>query len=202
MGLMAKESHFVTKYLEEKKRCLVFASGAGRESFSLAKMGFEVTGIDSSPPLIEAAKKYASLHSLNCRFEVRDIFEGPSSTEKYDVLFMTRLLYSFIPTRRRRTGFLRKARTFLADNGLIYLDFMTMPFRRRNLERFQFKRKIAALCNGNTDLEDGDTYYWIANHFMHIFSDFSEVLSEIEESGLDVVENNFENGNVILTVPH
>ena len=198
MGLTAKESHFVTHYLKGKKRCFVFAAGGGRESFSLARMGFEVTGIDTSSPLVESAKKYAFLHSLNCHFEVRDMFEGPPPTEKYDALFMTRVLYSMIPTRQKRIAFLKKVRTFLADNGFLYLDFLALPFRKGNLRVFRFKKRIATLFRGNMELEEGDTYYWLTNHFMHIFTQPSELVGEIEESGLGMVENNFEGGNVIL----
>lgn len=200
-GLTEKESQFVVKYLPGKKRCLVFGSGGGRESFALARMGFEVTGIDTSSVLIENSNRYALQHALTCRFELRDLFKGPTGAEKYDALFATQLLYSAIPTRRRRITFLEKTRTFLAENGVLYLEFWVWPLRRKDPRLFRLKQKVAALCRGNRELEEGDTYLWAAKHFSHIFTEVSEVLGEIEESGLFVVENQFANGTMILS-PH
>jgi len=196
-GLSDRESHFVTKYLKGKKRCFVFGCGGGRESIALAKLGFEVTGIDSSRELVENAKEHASALSLSCTFEVKDMLYGPHSMEKYDALFLTQAMYSAIPTRKRRIAFLRGAKTLLKDDGFFYLEFLARDGLKRSEWKFQIKKWLARLCGGNKDLERGDIVR--QDHFWHVFNQESELLTETEESGFKVVEIDFSNNDAALT---
>jgi len=188
-GLSEAESHFVTKYLKGKKRCLVLGCGGGRELIALAKLGFEVTGIDSSRELVESAKEHARALSLNCTFEVGDVSHLPQSMEKYDALFMSALMYSLIPTRKRRIAFLKKAQTLLKDDGSFYLEFSVREGRRGDDWKFFVKKWLVRLCGGNRDLEKGDVI--LTGHYVHHFNKESEFLAEIEESGFRVIELDF-----------
>ena len=186
-GLSKEESRFVTTYLKGKKSCLVLGSGGGRESLALAQLGVRVTGMDSSPALVERAKEQADALSLrNCHLQIRDMFEGPQATERYDALFLTQNMYSAIPTRQRRIRFLRNAQASLNDGGFFYLEFLGENGPRKNRWKFRLKKRLALLCHGNTELEEGDVL-WIPGHFFHLFSE-SELLSELEESDWNVVE--------------
>ena len=195
-GLSQEESHFVTTYLKGKESCLVLGSGGGRESLALAQLGFEVTGMDTSPALVEKAKEYARALSLNCDFRVRDMFEGPPITEKYDALFLTQNMYSTLPTRKRRIQFLRKAQAFLNDAGVFYLEFLAENGPRKNSWKFRLKKRLAIFCNGNRELEEGDAL-WIPGHYFHLFTK-SEFLSEVEESGFNLMEVDFDRAYAIL----
>ena len=195
-GFSQEESHFVTTYLNGKETCLVFGSGGGRESLALARLEFRVTGLDSSPPLVEKAKERARALSLPCDFQVRDMLEGPRASEKYDVLFLSQNMYSTIPTRTRRIHFLRNARMFLNDAGFFYLEFLGENGPRKNRWKFRLKKWLALLCHGNTDLEEGDAL-WIPGHYFHLFTE-SELRSEVEASGFDLIEADYNRAYAIL----
>ncbi len=178
--LYREESAFVAKYLKGKKTCLVLQSGGGRESLALARLGFEVTGIDCCEALVERAKDHAKALSLSCRFEIGEMSEGTPAKRKFDALFLTQYMYSAIPTRERRITFLEKARTFLAEDGFFYLEFYSDEVLEGNDWRFRIKRVLARLWGRNQELETGDSYE--VDHFWHDFNCESEILPEFEEA--------------------
>ncbi|MBI4436447.1 MAG: class I SAM-dependent methyltransferase [Candidatus Omnitrophica bacterium] len=197
-GLSPEESQFVTKYLKGKKECLVLMSGGGRESLALAKLGFEVTGIETSQDLVERAKEHVRALSLkNCHFEVGNVLDSLSPARKHDALFLSQSMYSEIPTRTRRIAFLRKMRSHLKDDGFFYLEFCGRDDFREKGWKFRLKKWLAILSGGNRELEEGDVCFM--GHYWHIFSKPSELLSEIENSNFKVVEMDFSNCNAILT---
>ena len=195
-GFSQEESHFVTTYLNGKKTCLVFGSGGGRESLALARLGFRVTGIDTSLPLAEKAKERARAFSIPCDFQVRDMLEEPTLKEKYDALFLSQNMYSTIPTRKRRIHFLRNARASLNDAGFFYLEFLGENGPRKNRWKFWLKKRLASFCRGNLELEEGDVL-WIPGHYFHLFTE-SELRSEIEASGFSLVEADCNRAYAIL----
>jgi len=187
-GLSEEESYFVSTYFKGKNNCLVLGSGSGRESLALAKFGLEVTGIDTSAILVEKATGHARRFALTCQFEVEDMFKGPQTVRKYDILFLTGNMYSAIPTRQRRIEFLEHARTFLKEDGFFYLEFLGENGLRKRKWKFRIKKWLAVLCDGNRDLEEGDVLY-VPGHYFHLFRE-QEFLNEIEEGGWEVVELN------------
>lgn len=197
-GLTAKEIYFVSHFLKGKKSCFVFQCGGGRESFVLARLGYEVTGIDTCDTLLERAKAYASAHGFPCHFERQSMFENVPVAKKFDALFLTKNMYSAIPTRKKRITFLKNSHLLLRDDGYFYLEFWPGTFLEKESRRFRWKKKIAELCRGNIDIEIGDTYHWNINHFTHIFPEASKLLDEFREGGFDVVEDHFEEGHMIL----
>ena len=186
-------------FLHVKRFHMVGIGGSGMSGLAhvLHGLGFEVTGIDSSPVLVGRAQEHAQALSLNCHFQIRDVFDGPQTMEKYDALFLSQNMYSTIPTRQRRIDFLRKTQGFLRDAGVFYIEFLAENGPRENSWKFRFKKRLALLCNGNRDLEEGDRV-WIPGHYFHLFTE-SEVLKEIQESGFKTMEVDFYRAYAILT---
>lgn len=56
-------------------RILEVGSGVGPHVLWLAARGYEVTGVDYRPPVVEAARSLAEQLEISCRFEVADAFE-------------------------------------------------------------------------------------------------------------------------------
>ena len=193
------ESAFVRNYLNQKKRCIVFQSGGGRESLQLAQKGFEVMGIDTCVPLVEQARERATELDLSCRFEIGDMFDLPAPKIKYDALFLTQIMYSGIPTRQRRIAFLTTARTFLADGGFFYLEFVDDSEGEPNGWRFRIKQCVARQFEGNLELEIGDEYE--CDHFWHYFQNEPELVSEFQSAGFAVAEIEFAKGYAVLSLP-
>jgi len=68
------EVDFIEKEINYNKtlQILDIGCGTGRHSLELAKRGYEVTGIDLSPSMIEKAKALAQKENLKIDFQVRD----------------------------------------------------------------------------------------------------------------------------------
>ena len=58
--LRRDEEYIVAKYFRPQKKVLVLGCGAGRTLLPLYEKGFEVTGIDITPKMVEAAKAKVS----------------------------------------------------------------------------------------------------------------------------------------------
>lgn len=82
---LAREIPFLTKIIKDNPnaRILDLACGSGRHAVTLASEGYEVTGLDSSPQMIEAAKYHAKEKGVAAQFYVADmrqvieLIEGP-----------------------------------------------------------------------------------------------------------------------------
>ena len=88
-----------------KGRALDVAMGAGQNAIYLAKMGFEVEGIDISPEAVGSALELARKSGVNIRAQAVDL-ENNYDTEKgaYDVIICFNYLQrSLIPQFRGRS---------------------------------------------------------------------------------------------------
>jgi len=159
--------------------------GQGREARTLAKQGFDVTGIDRLPVMVERAAEYAAREGFRARFLVAD-FESFSDELGYDVVYTSAWMYSTFQGRARRVRFLRHCRSLCSPDGLIAISY-----RARSLaQRFQYRvrhavaRCTALLTFGNRELQLGDRLYF--GLFWHHF-DEDDLVSELEEAGLETV---------------
>jgi cyclopropane fatty-acyl-phospholipid synthase-like methyltransferase len=75
--------------------------GAGTCAIYFASMGFEVTGVDSSPTAIEIARKRAGEKGLACEFIVADLLgDMHEVTKKFDFAYDWELLHHIFPEDR------------------------------------------------------------------------------------------------------
>jgi len=199
-GLDRQEEHFISHYLKERAKCLVLACGGGREPIALAKLGYQVTGIDASAPLIEKAKQYAESVSLPCTFHVGNILSLSLPNGKYDALFLSQVMYSAIPTKAARIRFLKSLHSFLEREGLLYLEFYTKSLSpKASHTKFLIKKRLAKLVRGYTELEEGDMIEK-GGHFFHVFQEEAEFLEEAKCGGFSVKELNFIEGYAVLAL--
>ena len=116
-----KPSRFLAENvgLLPKGRVLDVAMGRGRNSIYLAKMGFEVEGIDISPEAVSSALERARKSGVSLRAQVADL-EGEYTIESgaYDVIICFNYLQRSLVPRIRgalRTGGMVVYETFIID---------------------------------------------------------------------------------------
>jgi ubiquinone biosynthesis O-methyltransferase len=68
------------------RRVLDLGCGDGEFALELTKRGAVVTGIDSSPAMIDAAKKRATQHNADITFQVATAEQLPFAAEQFDVV--------------------------------------------------------------------------------------------------------------------
>ena len=97
------------------------AMGSGRNAVYLARMGFEVEGIDISPEAVSSALELSRKSGVNLRARVADL-EGNYHIEKgaYDVIICFNYLHRPLITRIKgglRTGGMVVYETFIVDQA-------------------------------------------------------------------------------------
>ncbi len=84
-------------------RVIEFGCGAGNYVVGLAKLGFDVTGVDIAEAAIAIATKAAAEAGVTCRFVAADVLRDlPTVTGPYDFAYDWELLHHVFPEDRGR----------------------------------------------------------------------------------------------------
>ena len=82
-------------------RTIDLGCGAGNYAIYLAGLGFEVTGVDSSPTAIKIAGEHAKKRGVRCRFIVADLLgDLQEVTGTFDFAYDWELLHHIFPEDR------------------------------------------------------------------------------------------------------
>jgi cyclopropane fatty-acyl-phospholipid synthase-like methyltransferase len=82
-------------------RAIDLGCGAGSYAIYLAGLGFDVTGVDSSPAAIRIAEEHAKKRGARCRFVVADLLEDLLEvTSTFDFAYDWELLHHIFPEDR------------------------------------------------------------------------------------------------------
>ncbi|MNJ91263.1 Ubiquinone biosynthesis O-methyltransferase [compost metagenome] len=108
------------------KRALDVGCGTGTTAFTLAKIGFVVTGIDISETAIQMGRDLAEQQNLDIQFVAGDVLELEKLNEKFDVIYDSHCLHCIV-FEEDRSKVLAGAKKSLMDSGIFILDTMVMP---------------------------------------------------------------------------
>jgi len=185
-GLSSSELDLVAAVSDTTGNLLLLGVGGGREAIPLARMGFQVTGVDYVPAMVDRAIESAARRGLKIEGLVQEISRLDVPAGAYDVVWLSRAMYSCVPTRARRVEMVRRIARALKPGGWLLCQFHWCPSPRPP-GRGRFLRRLFAACTlGNLTYEAGDTL-WLDVEFVHQFSSEEAIRSELEESGLSVV---------------
>jgi len=186
-GLNADEMLYLEKIPEKKGKLLLLGLGGGREAVPLAEMGFDVTGIDFVPAMVEKAMEFASKKGVRISGLVQDISNLDIPDSSYDVVWLSSYTYSLIPTRTGRIGLLKKIQSSLIPGGYFISEFMWKKAPEYPAAVRLARKLFAILTLGNFSFEEGDLL-WDNEQFIHVFFSESTVRAEFEEAGFDIIE--------------
>jgi len=169
---------------------LVGGSGVGTEAIHLAGLGFRVTGFDALPEMVSASEEEARAAGYPVEFIQARIAGLDLAERRFDAVYLTPLLLSFIAGRQRRIATLRRMARHLRPGGCLL--FSVRPFRNA-LERIETALAVALRRRrGSRSVEPGDWYTWfltpqgtIGCSYLHRFAS-GEVEAELEAAGLRV----------------
>ncbi len=114
------------KYGKDVRRIINYGCGTGRHDLELSKMGYECTGIDMSPLMIEIAQNNAEKESMNIDFSVADIRDYKSQ-RKYDAVISLFHVMSYQNSNQDILAAFRSARKALDAGGLLLFDLWYGP---------------------------------------------------------------------------
>jgi SAM-dependent methyltransferase len=120
-----REIEAITELLagSSSRKVLDVACGWGRHSLALAAAGFEVTGLDLSPTLLDEARRRAVGQRLNFRFVAGDMRELPFEAE-FDAALSLFSSLGYFEDERDDQRVLEGMRAAVRDGGVLILETM------------------------------------------------------------------------------
>ena len=189
-GLNADETAMAEMIPLKKGKLLLLGIGGGREALHFSRIGFEVTGIDFVPEMIEKAKQNAASRGLKIEVLVKDITKLDLAESCYDVIWVSGGMYSSIPTKKRRIEMLKKMKKFLKNKGYLLCTFSFDEMYSISSPLREFAKKaLAFMTLGNLRYEKGDIISR-GFEFLHVFSSVEELAFEVESGGFEIVKIN------------
>jgi 2-polyprenyl-3-methyl-5-hydroxy-6-metoxy-1,4-benzoquinol methylase len=185
-GLHPDEQALLERLHPAEGRLLLLGVGGGREAIPLAQMGFEVTGVDFVPAMVDKAKENAARHGLKIEGLAQEISKIDVPAGAYDVAWLSAAMYSCVPTRGRRVEMLQRISKALKPGGYFICQFR-WDTGNETSRIWELARKVVAfLTVGNLWYEKGDM---LSNNieFIHAFSQEDEVRSEFAGGGFEVL---------------
>ncbi|MHB9033803.1 MAG: class I SAM-dependent methyltransferase [Anaerolineae bacterium] len=204
-GLYPQEKMLIEKLPVKQGRMLILGVGGGREAIPFARMGFEVTGVDFIPAMVESAIANAARVNLQINGLVQEITRLDVPPSSFDIAWLWAAMYSSVPTRSRRIQMLRRVHTALVPGGYFACQFHWDPRQKPTPKGIRIRRLLAALTLGNRSYEPGDLL-WANIEFIHAFTDSAELVSEFEAGGfhvtwLNIPEDGSLRGEALLRKP-
>jgi ubiquinone/menaquinone biosynthesis C-methylase UbiE len=185
-GLSSDEEDLLLDVQIKTGNLLLLGVGGGREAIPLAKMGFQVTGVDFVAEMVDRAKVNTSARGVVMNGLVQEISNLDVPADTYNVVWLSRAMYSCVPTRKRRVEMVRRIAHTLMPGGYFLCQFH-WDVRSRVSDIGLFLRRMIATCTfGNLEYEEGDML-WGNIEFIHAFRLEDTIRSELEEGGLSVV---------------
>ena len=165
---------------------LLLGVGGGREAIYLAKKGFQVTGVDYVPEMVARAKQNAANRGIQIDGFVQEISNLDVPAEFFDVVWISRAMYSCVPTLERRVELVRRIAEALKPGGYFLCQYQRGSEAAFSPKVAFLRRLIAKLVGGNKHYEPGDVL-WLNVEFVHVFASDDALQSEIEAGGLKVL---------------
>ncbi len=125
-GETAQVDALLKKYGKNISVILNFGCGTGRHDLELTKLGYQCTGIDQSPFMIDIAKKNAEEENAEISLLVSDIRKLEPS-KKYDAVISLFHVMSYQTKNEDILAAFRSARNALASGGLFLFDVWYGP---------------------------------------------------------------------------
>lgn len=180
-------------------RMLVLGCGWGREAIGIAERGGQVIGLDRHPGVLRLASRAAAERNVPARFLRGDFLALPCKPASFDTVLLSGTMYSAIPGRETRQGWLQQMRGLCKPDGLIILSFQTDSRPDGRLDRLaeRLGAVLLKLPGTNPQYQKGDVCQ--GGHFFHLFRDETELKAEFDGAGAHLKELNWPRQYAILT---
>lgn len=180
-------------------RMLVLGCGWGREAIGIAEQNVRVSGLDLHPGVLSIANRVAGERKIPARFLRGDFLAPPFKPGSFDYVLLSGTMYSAIPGRETRQGWLNLVRGLCKPGGLIILSFQIDRRSDGRLDRLtdRLRAALLKLPGANPHYQKGDVCQ--GGHFFHLFQDETELKAEFDGGGAHVKELNWPRHYAVLT---
>ncbi|MCG7853641.1 MAG: class I SAM-dependent methyltransferase [Methanosarcinaceae archaeon] len=190
-GLWPDEQDMLLKVPLKGGQLAILGVGGGRVAIHLARMGFEVTGVDFVSEMVVRAQHNAEKRGVRIRGIVQELTRLDLETSSYDAVWLPASLYSYIPTRTKRLTVIKCIYRALRPGGYFFCRFICDQSGSFNSSIEALKKGFALIFFGNRQYERGDM---LLNNreFVHVFPAEADLTSEFSEGGFEIVFMNIQ----------
>lgn len=110
------------KYGNGIGKIINFGCGTGRHDIELSRLGYQCSGMDMSPAMIELARENAGKEGVEIAFCVSDIRHPELTTKKYDAVISLFHVMSYQNTNEDILAAFQSARNALNASGMFVFD--------------------------------------------------------------------------------
>lgn len=175
VGLYPAEEKLIDRFFEPGSSVLEIGCGAGRATISLCEKGYQVTGIDLIPEMIEAAKQQAKKNGAKVEFQVQDAVNMNFEKESFMNVFFSFNTFEQIPGKENRKKALKDIYNILKPGGIFILTTRSgLSFGRRSFGWvficFNYLIQLIVPTYKETKLEFGDKiWHGRYHHYINPF---------------------------------
>ena len=173
LALFAYDTRVLDETLTEPGSLIDLGCGTGRHVLHLAKRGFDITGIDLSPFMLDVAREkidHDGLHARLVQGSITDLSGFEDGAFRYAICMFSTL--GLISGRENRRQFLSEVRRILAPGGLFIFHVHNRLHRVWDHDGRMWLLR-STFINPFQELEAGDMvgeYRGIPDMYLHIFS--------------------------------
>lgn len=185
-GLDAIEAELLNKIPRDGGPLLLLGIGGGREAIPIARMGFQITGVDYIQEMLDHAKQNLKRHNFDIQCLLQDFSKLNLPENTFEVAWMSTWMYSSVPTRKRRINMLKRVHKALKPDGLFVCQFHLNSEYRPSRIATAIRRIAAWITLGYISYEKGDVLYSNAD-FFYIFLSADEIKKEFSDGGFEAI---------------
>lgn len=188
-GLYPWERRLYERVLHTSDRMLLVGCGAGRDLIALRERGFNVTGLEQTPELVELAREHLARRGLTGDVSTGFIETWPLDGP-YDAVVFSNCCYSYVHPSASRVATLARIKSRLTPQGRVVILYTGLA--HRSLLAARLTGLATRLSGADWRPEPGDSFsrdYHSESvlRYEHVFLP-GEVANECAEAGLRVIE--------------
>jgi len=135
-GLKMWEKEVVRSYLPKQAHILNIGCGMGREAFALYDMGYRITAVDISKPIIEKAVEFAYESERDIEFFKTNGLDLPFSDNQFDAIVIWNQTFGLLYGTENQMFVLNECKRVLKKDGILSFSAHEKDFEEKYYSRF------------------------------------------------------------------
>lgn len=148
-GLKIWERSVISKCFSGNSYVLDIGCGMGREAFALYDIGFKVTGVDISEPIISKAKQLAIESKRGIEFLLTDGLNIPFENDTFDIIIIWSQTFGLFYGEENQIHILQECKRVLKKGGILSISGHDREFQQVNYAHCLNGNKFYAYANSN-----------------------------------------------------